>query len=338
MADLAMPVAGQEYPATWSEFRGWFPDEDACGRYLERLRWPGGFVCPRCGVSEAPYRSSRGRLMCSACGHQASVTAGTIFARTRTPLSVWFAAAWYVTSQKHGVSALGMQRILGLGSYQTAWTLMHRFRRAMVRPQRDRLHGTVEVDEFYVDLGNRDEPFVPKSLSGKRETSKLLVVAAVEVKDPSGLGRIRLRRIPAAAQRYVQPFVTSVVEPSARVRTDGSLIYNFLPREGYEHDRLIAQDTAASRLATLPGVNRVASLLKRWLLGTHHGAIQPRQLDYCLDEFVFRFNRRTAKARGLLFYRLLAQAVHCAPVTYRDIAGRPPDPPLDPTLDLSGYP
>ena len=334
MQEQAQPVAGEDYPGTWSQFLEWFPDDAACARYLERLRWRGTFACPDCGVLAEPYRASRGRLMCTACGHQASVSAGTLFDKTRTPLTVWFAAAWYVTSQKHGVSALGLQRVLGLGSYQTAWTLMHRFRRAMVRPDRERLGGTVQVDETYVALGDREFPFVPKSLSRKRETGKLLVVMAVEMLQPMGIGRIRLRRIPGAAQVHVQPFIEASVDPSALVHTDGSMLYSFLDREGYQHKRTIVQDVRSRPIASLPAVNRVASLLQRWLLGTHHGAVQPGQLDHYLDEFVFRFNRRRPRSRGLLFYRLLEQAVQSEPITYRDIVDSRSNPvPI--TLDWS---
>jgi transposase-like protein len=334
MQEQAQPLAGEDYPGTWSQFLEWFPDDAACARYLERLRWRGAFACPGCGVLAEPYRASRGRLMCTACGHQASVSAGTIFDKTRTPLTVWFAAAWYVTSQKHGVSALGLQRVLGLGSYQTAWTLMHRFRRAMVRPERERLGGTVQVDETYVALGDREFPFVPKSLSRKRETGKLLVVMAVEMLEPTGIGRIRLRRIPAAAQVHVQPFIEASVDPSALVHTDGSMLYSFLDRAGYQHKRTIVQDVRSRPIASLPAVNRVASLLQRWLLGTHHGAVQPGQLDHYLDEFVFRFNRRRSRSRGLLFYRLLEQAVQSGPITYRDIVDSQTNPaPI--TLDWS---
>jgi hypothetical protein len=272
------------------------------------------------------------------------VTAGTIFAKTRTPLSVWFAAAWYLTSQKHGVSALGLQRVLGLGSYQTAWTMLHRFRRAMVRPDRERLQGRVEVDEIDVELGDRAAPFIAKSPSGKRETGRLQVLVAVEVHGPSGIGRIRLRRIPSASQQYIQPFVADAIDPTARVHTDGSLLYDFLPRGGYHQHRTIVTDAAARRVGTLPEVNRVAALLQRWLLGTHHGAIQPRQLDYYLDEFVFRFNRRTSRSPGLLFYHLLEQAVLTGPMTYRAITHLPHTPSDDagprpsPLLDVTGYP
>ena len=140
---IAMPEAGKDYPRNWNEFLDWFGSEEACLAYLERLRWPQGFVCPSCGAAGEPYRSSRSRLMCRSCSHQSTVTAGTIFDKTRTPLRVWLAGAWYLTNQKHGVSALGLQRVLGLGGYETAWTMLHRFRRAMVRPDRERLKGVV---------------------------------------------------------------------------------------------------------------------------------------------------------------------------------------------------
>lgn len=252
--------------------------------------------------------------MCRTCEHQASATAGTIFDKTRTPLRVWFAAVWHVTSQKHGVSALGLQRALGLGSYQTAWTMMHRLRRAMVRPDRERLQGTVEVDETYVALGDR-----ATQRRDRQKTAKLRVIVAVEVFDPKGIGRLRLQRIPSASQESVQPFVEASIDPSAQVRTDGSMLYLFLSRIGYVHHRRVVQDLTPRPIASLGAVNRVASLLQRWLLGTHHGAVQPALLDHYLDEFVFRFNRRTSRSRGLLFYRLLEQAVQTAPVTYADV-------------------
>jgi transposase-like protein len=294
---IVTPEAGKDYPRNWNEFLDWFASEEACLAYLEGLRWPQGFVCPSCGVVQPAYRSSRLRLMCRSCGHQSSVTAGTIFDKTRTPLRVWLAAAWYLTNQKQGVSALGLQRVLGLGSYQTAWTMLHRFRRAMVRPDRDRLKGQVEVDETYLAITDREEPLSP--VGRKNKTTKVLVVLAVELLQPKGFGRIRLRRIDNDSDACVVPFVQACIEPGAQVRTDGS---------------------AAC------GVHRVASLIKRWILGTHHGSVQPRHLDAYLDEFVFRFNRRTSSSRGMLFYRLLQQAVVTEPVTYDNVVRPLPKP------------
>ena len=310
-------MSSQPYPRTWTEFLEQFSSEDACLAYLEELRWPNGFICPSCGVASEPYRASRIRLMCQDCGHQSTVTAGTIFDKTRTPLRVWLAAAWYLTNQKQGVSALGLQRVLGLGSYQTAWAMLHRFRRAMVRPDRDRLKGMVEIDETYLAITDRAEP---RSAQGrKNNTTKVLVVLAVEVLEPKGVGRIRLRRIAADSAEFVVPFVQASVEPGTQVRTDGSAAYRSLASLGYAHQQNVMLGAKEPAHVTLAGVHRVASLIKRWILGTHHGAVQPEHLDAYLDEFVFRFNRRTSGSRGMLFYRLLQQAVITDPVTYADI-------------------
>jgi transposase-like protein len=321
----AGPVAGKDYPRNLSEFLDWFASEEACLSYLERLRWPDGFVCPACGVVGEPYRSSRGRLMCRRCAHQGSVTAGTIFDKTRTPLRVWLAAAWYVTNQKLGVSALGLKRVLGLGSYETAWTMLHRFRRAMVRPERELLKREVEVDETYFAISDRDKPLPSKGRKSK--TSKILVAIAVEIHQPKGFGRIRLRRIDNDSDACVVPFVQESIEPGARVRTDGSAAYRSLSKLGFEHTRQVMLGAESAAHATMPGVHRVASLVKRWILGTHHGSVQPGHLDAYLDEFVFRFNRRTSLSRGMLFYRLMQQAVVTPPVTYQSvIKGLSPQP------------
>jgi transposase-like protein len=319
---MIAPVAGKDYPRNWSEFLKWFTDEEVCLSYLEGLRWPQGFVCPLCGVAEEAYRSSRGRLMCRACGRQSTVSAGTIFDKTRTPLRVWLAAVWYVTTQKQGVNALGLQRVLGLGSYETAWTMLHRLRRAMVRPDRERLKGRVEVDETYLAIGDRERPI--SAVGRKSNTSNVLIVIAVEMLDPKGFGRIRLRRIHNDSEEYVVPFVQASVEPGTAVRTDGSAAYRALSKLGYAHQRNVILGSDVPAHVSMAGVHRVASLIKRWILGTHHGAVQPEHLDAYLDEFVFRFNRRTSGSRGLLFYRLLQQAVATEPLTYEDVVRKRP--------------
>jgi len=314
---MLAPIPGKDYPQNWNEFLDWFATEEACLAYLERLRWASGFVCPRCGSVAEAYRASRTRLMCRDCQHQSTVTAGTIFEKTRTPLRVWLAAAWYLTNQKQGVSALGLQRVLGLGSYQTAWTMLHRFRRAMVRPGREQLKGLVEVDETYLAITDRQEPISP--VGRKSSTTKVLVVMAVEILQPKGFGRIRLRRIPKDSAPCVIPFVQEVIEPGAQVRTDGSAAYRSLGELGYDHQPTVMLGSDVPAHVSMAGVHRVASLVKRWILGTHHGSVQPEHLDAYLDEFVFRFNRRTSSSRGMLFYRLLQQAVVTAPVTYEDV-------------------
>lgn len=314
------PVAGRDYPGTWSEFQDWFASEAACAAYLEQLRWPGGYCCAACGVSDVAGRATRGRLICRACRHQCSVTAGTIFDKTRTPLRVWFAAAWYITSQKQGVSALGLQRVLGLGSYQTAWAMLHRFRRAMVRPDRELLQGRVEVDEAFLTLRRKmPESGANTRSRGKGQSHLVAVAVAVETPETGGFGRIRLRRIQASSIEEILPFVHANIAPGATVRTDGSAIYGTLKSEGFVHNPFVLLGSAVPAHKPLPGVHHVTSLLKRWLLGTHQGAIEPGHVDYYLDEFAFRFNRRTSRSRGMLFYRLMQQSAITAPVTYADI-------------------
>jgi transposase-like protein len=305
-----------DYPATWQEFVAWFPDDAACAAYLERLRWPAGFVCPRCGGTRA-WRRSGQRWLCAGCRRETSVTAGTIFDRTRSPLTEWFAAAWHVCSTKTGASALGLQKLLDLGSYETAWTWLHKLRRAMVVPGRDLLHGDVEVDETYV--GGEE----PGLRGGRAKGKKVLVAMAVECRN-GGSGRIRLGRIPDVSAGSLRDFITSHIEPGAVLLTDAWQGYAAIGRSGYGHKKVSIRASSKNASELLPRVHRVASLLKRWLLATHQGAVQPEQLDYYLDEFTFRFNRRDSRARGLLFYRLLHQAVNTAPQPYGAIAGGRP--------------
>ena len=318
--DEIRPVGNTDYPSSWIEFQDWFAAEETCATYLECLRWPKGFCCPACGTIGEPGRATRGRLICRSCRHQSSVTAGTIFDKTRTSLRVWFAAAWYITNQKQGVSALGLQRVLGLNSYQTAWAMLHRFRRAMVRPDRDLLCGTVEVDETFLAL-SRKATAKPKRASPKAHNHNHLVAVAVaiEIHDPKGFGRIRLRRIPGPTIEALVPFVRENIAPGSTVRTDGSAIYASLKDIGFKHDPHVMLGSKVPAHEPLPGVHRIAALLKRWLLGTHQGAVDPRHVDYYLDEFTFRFNRRTSRSRGLLFYRLIKQSVLAAPATYANI-------------------
>lgn len=314
------PIGGTDYPTTWVQFLDWFHSEQACRDYLEKLRWADGLACPKCGVISKVGRISRGRLICPACRHQATVTAGTIFDKTRTELRVWFAAIWYVTNQKHGVSALGLQRVLGIGSYETAWTILHRLRRAMVRPGRDLLQGFVEVDETFLALTDRKNPI--SALGRKSNTTKALVAIAVEMLQPKGFGRIRIRQIKQCNSQNIIPFVKDSVCLGAEIHSDGNPSYNSIEDHGYKHRKTVHLGSPTPAHISMPGVHRVAALLQRWLMGTHHGAVQPGQLDFYLDEFVFRFNRRKSRSRGLFFYRLLQQAIITGPVTYDSIAGR----------------
>ncbi len=281
-----------------------FPTEESCLEYLALIRWPEGYRCLRC-TSPDHWHTARGLYHCAACGYEASVIAGTLFQDTHKPLRLWFQAIWYVVNQKNGVSALGLQKALGLGSYHTAWEWLHKLRRAMVRQGRDRLTGLVEMDETFIG-GER---------SGKRgrgAEGKTLVLIAAEDVGKEGIGRIRLSTIADATSESIKNATVQMVEEGSTLRTDGWDSYNLLSQHGYIHAP-VTHALAASGDAT-PLAHRIAALLKRWWLGTHQGAISPEHLAYYLDEFTFRFNRRTSRSRGKLFYRLIEQALHIEPV------------------------
>ena len=307
---------GRDYPRSVGEFLAW-------------LRWPDGFVCDECG-NVGGWQMADGRWRCPRCSHRTSVTAGTIFDRTRTPLTVWFQAVWSFTTAKDGISALGLQRTLQIGSYQTAWAMLHRLRSVLVRPGREPLSGTVEVDETYI--GGEE----PGLAGGRAKGKKALVAIAVEVTEPKGFGRCRMHIIPEASAATLHGFVTDNVAAGATVITDGWTGYLGIDKLGYRHDRR-SQRAAKARGEEighlLPGVHRVASLAKRWLLSTHQGAVDTEHLDEYLEEFCFRFNRRTSRSRGLVFLRVLQLAVGHDPVRYQQLIKRPrprsvpPQPP-----------
>jgi len=303
----------EDYPSNLMAFNARFATEEACREYLFRLRWPEGFRCPGCGGRKA-WATKRGLWHCSGCDRQVSVTAGTIFQDTRKPMRMWFQAMWWVCSQKTGASAAGLQQVLGLGSYQTAWTWLHKLRRAMVRPGRDRLRGLVEVDETYV--GGKEDDVI-----GRGAKDKALVVIGVE-KEGRRIGRVRMRAIGDFTAAELCGFVRDSVEPGTTVRTDGLRSYLTLAQRGYVHDRILHKQHQETASELMPGVHLVASLLKRWLLGTHQGRVSRDHLPYYLDEFTFRFNRRKSRHRGKLFYRLVQQALAVEPVPYKQMVAR----------------
>lgn len=300
----------EDYPRTLLEFERRFASEEACREYLFTLRWPDGFVCPRCAEGKG-WLTKRGLIMCGSCGLQTSVTAGTIFQDTRKPLALWFRGIWLVTSQKTGASALGVQRVLGLGSYETAWTWLHKLRRAMVRPGRDKLSGRVEVDDCY--WGAPEE-----EIRGRHLGSKTVIVVAAE-EDGKRIGRIRLARTADASAASLDPFLLNAIEPGSIVHTDGWSGYVNVGTKGYAHEVSLLRGQKRLAFTLLPRVHKVVSLLKRWLGATHQGAVSHEHLDYYLDEFAFRFNRRTSRSRGKLFYRLVQQAAQIEPVAYRKL-------------------
>ena len=308
----------EDYPRTIEEFEARFSSEEACRAYLVSLRWPEGFRCPSCrGMKAVLVRDTL--FQCCGCRRQTSATAGTIFQDTRKPLVMWFRAMWYVTSQKNGASALGLQRVLGLSSYETAWTWLHKLRRAMIRPDSDQLSGWIEVDETLV--GGLEE-----AVFGRQTMKKSWVVIAAQV-DGAGIGRIRMRMIADCSAANLHPFVVDCIEPGSVIHTDGWAGYMGLEKKGYQRQitKIVKRREKASRL--MPRVHRVVSLLKRWLLGTHQGGVAYYYLPYYLDEFTFRFNRRKSKSRGKLFFRLVQQAVNTPPKTYdsmfTSVSGRP---------------
>jgi transposase-like protein/ribosomal protein L37AE/L43A len=315
----------RDFPMTFDEFVKRFSTEEQCRDYLFQLRRPDGFECPHCGGKEYGIIGDK-LYWCTKCKYKVSVTSGTIFQDTRSPLKTWFTAIWWITAQKYGASAEGLQQILGLSSYETAWTWLHKIRKAMVRSDRSKLTGTAEADETYI--GGEEH----SSSTGRGAGNKVLVAIAVELRETGksskpGLkkpGRVRLSVIPDASTESIMPFVTDNIEKGSEVITDGCSSYSFLAKNGYKHT-IYVQSRKKADEKILPHVHLIISLLKRWLLGTHQGAVSDKHIQAYLEEYTFRFNRRDSAKRGLLFQRLLEGAVDCAPLTYDDLVNVPDD-------------
>lgn len=309
-AELGL-VPSLDCPHTYRDFVAMFPDDTACAVYLEKLRWPDGFVCPACKTAGVPWHQTRDRLVCTACRHQSSVCAGTILDKTRTPLTTWFETAWHVTTAKNGMSAKTLERTLGT-SYRVAWAMLQRYRVAMVRAERERLSGEIEVDETLVGG-------VRKGGKRGRGTDKCVVLIAVEIKQPKGFGRVRMRYVPDASAANLIPFICDAVASGSVVCTDGWRGYTGVSDQGYVHRQTMLSASGDPAHVALPGVHRIAALLKRWVLGTHQGSFAPAHLQSYLEEYTFRFNRRTSRSRGLVFRRLMEQAVNTGPITETDV-------------------
>lgn len=320
-----MPRPG--FPRSIVEFQHWFPDDDACREYLIESRWPDGYRCPRCGGREAAALRKRLLWQCSSCRYQVSLTAGTVLHGTRTPLHLWFWAAYLMTTGTPGISATQLQRQLAISRYETAWMILHKLRRTMVNPERTPLFETVEVDECFV--GGLDREL----RGGRQHGTKALVVVAVEVRG-AGSGRVRMQVVEDASTATLTGFVREVVEAGAVVHTDGWNSYRRLSKLGYDHrprtqrpGRVAADDLDE----ILPRVHRLISNLKTWLQGTHRG-VSKEHLQVYLDEYVFRFNRRRTPMAA--FQTLLGLGGHQTPTTYRQIYAQGPSSRL-PVLDPS---
>jgi len=292
------------------DFESWFSTEEKCRDYLISLKWAGGFVCDEC-KGNGYWVKSRGRITCQKCRRDHYLLVGTIFQDTHKPLHVWFRAIWWMLGQKNGVSALGLQSVLGLGSYKTAWLWLHKLRRAMVVPGRNLLSGSIEVDETFI---GGEHP----GKRGRGAEGKTLVIIGVEVKSNT-IGRIRLQIIPNASGDALMDFVKKNIKKGSTILTDGWTGYLGLKEAGYCH-KVYKMSVSVGDEVQLPNAHRIASLLKRWLLGTHQGGVQEKHLAYYLDEYTFRFNRRKSKSRGLLFFRLMEQAVSQNPSTFKMIS------------------
>lgn len=304
-----------DYPKDYQEFLSKFKNEDDCWNYIFEIRWATGFVCPKCKSKSNKYWITEQKLIhCSPCGHQASITSGTIFHGTRKPLLLWFHIMWWVVAQKTGASANNLMDFMGFGSYETAWSWLQKLRRAMVRQKRDKLIGEVEVDETFI--GGRE---VGKGKQGRGADTKTLVVVATERKGKQ-IGRVRFKCIPEASTEFLLQFIEENVEVGSTIITDGWTGYRSLSKsKKYKHQIKTISGSGKEAHELLPHVHMVDSLVKRWLNGTHQGSVSPKHLPYYLDEFAFRFNRKMSTYRGMLFYRLIQQAIDTTPVPFKDI-------------------
>ena len=301
----------EDYPKDFQEFIDRFKTEDDCWEYLFNIRWLEGYTCPKC-KSTKYYLNNRKLTECKTCGHQTSVTAGTIFHGSRKPLLLWFHVMWWVAAQKTGVSASNFKDFMGFGSYETAWAWLHKLRRAMIRPGRELL--SVEVDETFI--GGKEDG---TNKTGRGGSEKTLVVVATECHGKQ-IGRVRFKCIDSASGNNLIKFIEDNIEHGSTVITDGWKGYDPLAnRIEYTHVRKSISGSGQEAHELLPHVHMVDSLLKRWIKGTHQGRISQKHLGFYLDEYAFRFNRKLSTHRGKVFYRLVQQSVSTEPASLKSL-------------------
>lgn len=303
------PVAGWHYPGRVADLRAWFSTDEACLAYLDWLRWPDGFECPHCGARSAG-NGGVGVYRCHGCRRRVSVTSGTIFDKTRVPLTTWFEAIWLFTSSKAGVSAANLHRVLPISSYQTAWTMLGKLRAAGSTTDREPLTGRVEVDETLIGGVKSGKP-------GRGAAGKTLVAGAIEI-TADGWGRARMAVIADASAASLRTFITANIAAGSTIVSDAWKGYP-PAMDGYDHEPLNVSASGHPAHESLPAIHRVFALVKRLLEGTYQGGGSHEHLQEYLDEYVFRFNRRHTRNRGLLLMRILQRAVASAPVTYRSL-------------------
>lgn len=308
----------EDYPKNYQEFLARFKEEGDCWDYIIKLRWPNGFKCGKCGGGEY-YVNNRKVIECGGCGHRSPATSGTILHGTRKPLLLWFHVMWWVAAQKTGVSAGNFKDFMGFGSYRTAWPWLHKLRRAMVRQDRGKLKGEIEVDETFVggrESGTKDDG---SGKTGRGSAEKTLVVVAVECLGKQ-IGRVRLKCIDAADGENLMGFISENVEKGSTIITDGWQGYSQLAgSKDYDHVKRPIAGSGRQAHELLPHVHMVDSLLKRWINGTHQGNISPKYPGFYLDEYAFRSNRKLSTHRGKLFYRLVQQSVTTVPTPLKSL-------------------
>jgi transposase-like protein len=301
-----------EFPKNLQDFDRFFPDDASCVTFLEKVRWGKSFSCQKCQHDKF-WQNATGLRQCRACEFKNSVKTNSIFEKSKLGLKLWFYAIWWITSQKNGVSALNLHRFLGIGSYESSWLLLHKIRGAMVFAERNQLQGHVEVDEAFIGG-------VSNGKRGLGANNKQLIVIAAECSGSKKVGRIRIQRLADASAKNLEQFIKSNIAAKSDVHTDGWRGYNDLKNLGYKHHVVKSADVDPDE--QLPRINIVTSLLKRWILGTHQGRLDVKYMDSYLDEFVFRFNRRTSKVRGLLFQRVIENSFKSEAKTYDQITSR----------------
>jgi hypothetical protein len=288
-----------------------FPDEQACWNYFLSLKWPNGFICPSCSSTKGCFKPSRQIFECYSCRHQASLTANTIFHKTRTPLSKWFWFIFFMATSKKGVSMLYLQQQLKISSYKTAWSMGHKIRQGMaVRDALYELHGVVEADEIFI--GGK------QTLEERRQhgNNKTPFFMAVQEDGKGGPTFVTFEEIEGIYESQILPAIEKHIKKGSRIISDGEGSYVGSAARGYDHDRYVESQDPELAHEKLKWINMLTSNLKRFLLSTHHG-VYPKYRKKYLAEFAYRFNRRCWPEQ--IFDRLLYACIHADPVTLREL-------------------